>query len=190
MKPDSSVIPWSKNRLESKEGMKMKRLGLLALGLMMFPPACATITHPGKGGSPPVIGKIYASKNLRPGDTLKIYIQASDPDGDMQKVIVTLGRGDGPGPDFYISFTRLKKEDRKAISGYLYWYSGENANSLAHGRMTLQIQDMAGNLSNPIILPISFRWRARQESPPPGEFEEKEIGPIMIDIRPPGDGGN
>lgn len=169
----------------------MKRLGLLAFGLIVFLPACATTSHPGKKGSPPVIDQIYASKDVSPGDTLKIYIKASDPDGDMEKVIVTLGRGDGPGPDFYISFTRLKKEDRKAISGYLYWYSGKTTAVLAVGRMTLQIQDRAGNLSNRIILPIHFRWRAQQGSPPPGEFKEEEIGPIMIDIRPQGgNGGN
>ena len=188
---DSSGIPWGKSRHERKGEMAMKRLGLVAFGLMMFLPACATTSHPGKMGSPPVIERFFASKNMRPGDTLKVYIKASDPDGDMEKVIVTLGRGDGPGPDFYISFTGLKKEDRKAVSGYLYWYSGKSTAVFALGRMTLQVQDRAGNLSNQIIVPIYFRWGAKQGSPPPGAFEEKEMGPIMIDVRPAGgDEGN
>ena len=164
----------------------MEKLGWLALGLMAVLTACAITSHPGARGNPPRVDQIYSSPNLRPGDTLKIYIRATDPDGDMEKVIVTLGRGDGPGPDFYLSLTYLKREDRSAVSGYLYWHSGKHTSAIEDGRMTLQIQDRAGNLSEPIVLPIHFRWGAEQGAPPPGAFAEKEIGPIMIELQPAG----
>jgi hypothetical protein len=161
---------------------------------MLLAPVCATINGSYLGGekfgkTAPVILQVYASKELPPGDSWKVYLKASDLDGDLKTVIATLGRGEAAGPGFYISLTRLKAGDRKELSGYLYWNSGKGAYVFPSGVMTLQVQDRAGNLSDQVSLPLLFRPGARQGAPPQGVFEEKEIGPIMIVIEPAGGGG-
>ena len=149
----------------------------------------ASIREGKNGKTAPVIQQAYASRELQPGDTWKVYLKASDFDGDLKTVIATLGRGESPGPGSHISFTSLKAGDRKEISGYLYWNSGKSVHVFPAGIMTLQVQDRAGNLSNQVFLSLLFRAGVRQDLPPQGIFDEKEIGPIMIAIEPVGGGG-
>jgi hypothetical protein len=48
--------------------------------------------------------------------------------------------------------------------------------------LTVQIQDQAGNFSEPLSFSLSFNPRAHQEEAPPGLFQDKELGPIMIPL--------
>ena len=47
------------------------------------------------GKAVPVITESFASKELRPGDTWKVYLKASDPDGDMRYIVSVLSAGMG-----------------------------------------------------------------------------------------------
>jgi len=54
----------------------------------------------------PVITQSFASTSLGAGDTWKVYLNASDPDGDMKYIVCTI---DQPGIGIYpVSFTRVK----------------------------------------------------------------------------------
>jgi len=69
-------------------------------------------------GSPPVITFSYAQEKIRQGEEWRIYISASDPDGDMSKIYCAIHQ---PGGQPYRpDVTRLKKGMEEKFSGYLF----------------------------------------------------------------------
>ncbi|KPK89516.1 MAG: hypothetical protein AMJ94_11895, partial [Deltaproteobacteria bacterium SM23_61] len=59
------------------------------------------------GKAAPVITASFASPELSPGDTWKVYLKASDPDGDMESIVAVVDQtGLGSYP---LSFTKLKE---------------------------------------------------------------------------------
>src|SRR5512136_2546031 len=74
------------------------------------------------GSGVPVISQSFASPKISPGGTWKVYLTASDPDGDMKNIVCVI---DQPGVGTYpVGITRIKKdEDRRELSGYVYLYT-------------------------------------------------------------------
>lgn len=134
------------------------------------------------GKASPVIEESFASKIMRNGDTWKIYLKASDPDGDMKTIVCILEKGQRNGTD--TSYISIKGENRKELSGYLIWYPGPNVDSYHEILMEIQVQDMAGHYSKPVSLALSIKPSGKQESPPPNVYQEKNLGSVMIMIRP------
>ena len=138
----------------------------------------------------PVISASFAPKEFRPGDTLKVYLKASSLDSNMKAIYVTVEQaGGGVYP---VSITRIKGDQQKELSGYLYWSTMTTVGSSSDFvplKLIVQIQDNKGRFSEPIVLPVNFRPRVLPENPPAGMFSEKELGPIMIRLRPILDGG-
>ena len=143
------------------------------------------------GKSVPVITQSFASKQLRPGDTWKVYLKVSDPDGDLKNIYATIEQ---PGMGTYpLSVTRIKEAGGKELSGYVYLNTvGVQGLNFVTITLTVEIQDKAGHFSRPAVFPLSLNFLSQQETPPPGTFAEKDLGPIMITLRPifDGDGKN
>jgi hypothetical protein len=141
--------------------------------------------------TPPVITQAYAAPQMRTGGAWKIYLNASDPNGSMQYIVATLvqpGRGGGYPP----SFTRIKNKGQQQLSGYIYLNTANNVQqsmNFTNLIVTLQVKDRNGNMSNPVSFPLHFQMSALQEPPTSGVFEEENLGPVMIQIRPLGDSG-
>jgi hypothetical protein len=137
-------------------------------------------------GNVPIITAHFASSDLRPGDTLKIYLKASDPDGDMKYIVASVKQaGIGVSP---VSFTRIRGENTKELSGYVYLNTmlGSDYASLTFFNLalTLWIQDRAGNFSAPVEVPVAFGSRVEAQAvPPSGEFKEQDLGPVMLTLR-------
>jgi hypothetical protein len=132
-----------------------------------------------------VITEAYASKQMNAGDTWKVYLKASDPDGDMQSIVATVDLvGSGTHP---VSYTRIKDGNRKELSGFVSlntWNpSGEAWLNNLTLTLTVQIKDRAGHLSKAVTFPLQFNSRFVQEPPPSGVFAEQHLGPIMITLR-------
>jgi hypothetical protein len=129
----------------------------------------------------PVIRQSFTSPHIRLGEPWKVYLNASDPDGDMQTIVCTLEQ---PGVGVYpASFTKIPVGAQKNLSGYVYLNtSGAQGLNFIKLVLTVQIQDKAGNYSTPVSFPITFDPRSRQEGPPPGVFQENDLGPIMITL--------
>ena len=138
------------------------------------------------GTAPPVISQSFASKEAKPGDTWKVYLKAEDPDGDMRRIVCTI---DQPGMGTYPSrHIRVKEAERKMLAGFIYLNTLTSPDlEFVNLTLTVQIQDMAGHLSQPAVFSLSFNPRSTQESPPQGNFPEKDLGPIMIRLRTPHD---
>lgn len=134
------------------------------------------------GKAAPVITASFASKELRPGDTWKIYLQASDPDGDMKQISCQLFQ---PGMEEYFPrFLKIQEENAKELSGYIslnfQGQSGLGDLISAYPILTVQIQDKAGHYSEPVRFSITFNPRSTQEPPPAGIFKEQNLGLAMI----------
>jgi hypothetical protein len=131
----------------------------------------------------PVITHAFASKQIWPGETWKVYLNASHPNGEMKKIYALVEQpGVGPYP---VSTIPIKEANQKELSGYIYLKSSSDWGRLDFVTLTLtiQIQDQAGVLSQPAGFPLSFNARVKQEPPPPGVFKEQEIGPIMVNLK-------
>ena len=144
---------------------------------------CATLESPkGSVKATPVITQAFASEEVRIGDTWKIYLKASDPNGEMIKIYAIV---DQPGQTYPVSITRVGKENGKEFSGYLY-LSTAPPSTIFEGTsitLTVQIQDRSGNFSRPAVFPLTMKGLATQEAPPQGVFEERDLGPVMVTVK-------
>ena len=134
------------------------------------------------GKASPLIHKSYAASQIRPGDTWKVYLLASDPDGDMKNIVCTI---DQPGVGIYpASLTRIAEGQREEVSGFLY-LNTQGFENLAFVPLTLtiQIQDMAGHFSPPAAFSLLLSPTGQNQPPPPEAFPEVNLGPIMIRLR-------
>ncbi|HSR13184.1 MAG TPA: hypothetical protein VLS90_17180, partial [Thermodesulfobacteriota bacterium] len=114
----------------------------------------------------PVITASYAAPEIRMGETWKIYLNAYDPDGEMTRIFGTVEQ---PGQLYPVSVTRVKRENAKGFSGYLYLSTAPPAYPVNGMTITLtiQVQDRSGNLSLPISFPLTIHNLAVQVPPPP-----------------------
>jgi hypothetical protein len=68
----------------------------------------------------PVITQSFASPQIAPGKNWRIYLKASDADGDMEGIVSTVHQ---PGVGTYpVSSTRTGENYRKELSGYVYLF--------------------------------------------------------------------
>jgi hypothetical protein len=135
------------------------------------------------GKNPPVIEQSFASDQLRPGEQWRIYIRASDPDGDMERIFAVVEQaGIGSYP---VSITRIKGEIGKELSGYVF-LNTSNYDFLDDVKLSISIQimDKAGHSSQSVSHSVVLSDRQTQKSPPSGVFKETDLGPIMVTLRP------
>ncbi len=145
-----------------------------------YPAAGAEVS----GQAAPIITQSFASREIQPGDTWKVYINASDPKGNMKYIYAEVEQ---PGSMGYpLSMTRIKPENRKELSGYIY------LNTVSAGRpldniilkLVVHLGDGRGNFSAPAVFPLEFSARAISTPVPEGVFQENNLGPVMIRLRP------
>lgn len=132
--------------------------------------------------SVPVIINSFASQEVRQGETWKVFLQAEDPDGDMNRIVCTLETpGGGVQP---ASLIGIREDRRRNLSGYIFLNTDTFRSPFASCRLTVCIQDKNGNISNPVSFSLSLSPRAVQETPLPGNFQDEEIGPVQISLPP------
>jgi len=97
----------------------------------------------------PIITGSFAQKELRPGDTLKVYLKASSVDSNMKAIYVIVEQaGGGVYP---VSITRIKGGQEKDLSGYLYFSTITTVGSSSDFvtlKLIIQIQTAGGVLAN------------------------------------------
>ena len=154
---------------------------VLVLGLMVF---CATKDSIAQGG-PPVLEKVWASPVTPSGDLLKIYIKASDPDGDMTWLCVAAGRGKQVTTGAFS--IRLTKEAGKSLNGYIYWDTSRAEKNIS-GTAAIWLEDSKGQQSETksVFVEIKAGKDVKAEEAP-AEFQDVPIAPVLLDnVRLPG----
>ena len=168
----------------------MKNRIVAGMAVLLLTVGCATMMSFEEreklyGKEAPVITETFASKQMNPADTWKVYLKASDPDGDMESIVATVQMvGSGTHP---VSFTRIQDGNRKELSGYVSLITSNPSGDAWLNNLTLaltiQIKDRAGHFSKPASFPLEFNRRYVQGPPPPGVFPEQNLGPIMLTLR-------
>jgi len=137
------------------------------------------------GKEVPVIKESFASKQVRMGENWRIYLNASDPDGDMSQIFCSEEHQAGLLQPYPISITKIEKDEQKNLSGYLYLDTSGLERPISI-RMSVSIKDKAGHFSAPvefsvdIVRPSQKGGEIRREEPPHGVFQDKDLGRIMI----------
>ena len=137
------------------------------------------------GEAVPVITHSFASKQVRMGENWLVYLNASDPDGDMSQILCSVDYQAGLQQPYPISITGIEKDEQKNLSGYLYLDTSGLERPISI-RMSIAIKDKAGHFSAPVefslnIVQLSQREKEiRQEEPPQGVFQDTSLGRIMI----------
>jgi hypothetical protein len=155
-------------------------LALVATGLFLKGSAEAK-------GSPPEINFSWAQTRVRQGDDWRIYISATDPDGDMTRIYCRVGQAGGQS--YRIDMTNVKKGMERHLNGYLVLrtYSSQDLFG-ASLTLTVVIADRAGNESKPVAFPLTINGERMQSPPldrvPPGALEQlnQRIGHIGISL--------
>jgi hypothetical protein len=170
----------------------------MVLGLFVAAAALVLLSvHPGwaqnqLGVSAPVIKNAFAIKKIMYGDTLKVYIEAEEPSGDMDLITAVVDQ-QGYGR-YQPSWTYLKPADRKYFKGYLQWNTfSSKTQYLSEWTqivLTITVFDKAGNGSNALTFPISFETGVKKASsyPLPPPFDQgnvAKLGVIDIDLFDP-----
>ena len=151
---------------------------------------CATLSGSEVGEkATPLITQSFASKEARSGDTWKVYLKASDPNGEMKNIYAVV---DQPGVGQYpLSILRVKPENQKELSGYIYLSTATPVAPLyfINLMLTIHVQDRSGNFSQPAVFPLSINRNSVQEAPPQGVFKEEALGPVMVTLKTIDGGG-
>jgi hypothetical protein len=179
------------NKRLERRGIRMNRKIVLSAFLVFS--LTMGFTHIAKGqvgGLPvPVITQAFAAKEGRPEVAWKIYLNVSNPNGEMKNIYAIVDQA-GVG-QYPVAIIPVKEGNRKELSGYIYlpgqsqWSQFE----FVYITLTVQVQDQSGAFSSPAAFQLKFSSRAKEESPPQGVFKEQEIGPIMVRLRTIDGGG-
>ncbi len=167
----------------------MKRK-LLVVAPLLFLSGCAMLGGMAErektyGSAVPVITNSFASLHVAGGEKWRIYLNASDPDGDMDQILCSVDFQAGIDHPYPISITRIKPDQQKNLSGYLR-LDTPDLDRPFNIRMTVQIRDKAGHFSAPVSFAVDIFDPSRQkkprpqENPPQGVFQDRDLGPIMI----------
>ena len=86
--------------------------------------------------------------------------------------------------DYPASRIKIAEENARELNGFIYLNTtvpgGSGFLNSVNITLTVQIRDRAGYTSKPAVFPLSFSGFYSQEPPPPGVFQEQELGPIMV----------
>jgi len=138
-------------------------------------------------GSPPVIRFAWAQDKIRQGNDWRIYISATDPDGDMLRIFCRI---DQPGGSIYRpDIIQIKKGLEGQLDGYLVLrtYSQQDLFQVSL-TLTLIIADGAGNESRPVMVPLTINGEKMRTPPadqaPPNveKLLSRRLGYIGIDL--------
>lgn len=138
---------------------------------------------------PPTILHAFAPEKGVYGGIWKVYLEAVDPEGDMEKIAVVIHQtGFGSYPTDWIL---LKPPYREHLIGYLQWNTFSSKISYLPEWTKIEVRvsifDKKGNESNEAVflLTIESGREAHEEVTPPPPFNQKDlprIGYIGVDL--------
>jgi hypothetical protein len=100
------------------------------------------------------------------------------PQGDMRWLVVTAG---GPGITKPVGSAPIRlSKGLKDLNGYVYWDSSKAAQKSGTATVEILVEDMKGNESEAKSVTIKLVAKGAKAEKAPAEFQEVEIGPILI----------
>lgn len=106
-------------------------------------------------GTPPVIQFAWAQERIRQGEDWRIYLSATDPEGDMSRIYCRIDQSGGQ--IYRQDITNVKKGMEGQLQGYLVLRTFSSQDFFGVSlTLTVVIADRAGNESKPVTLPLAF----------------------------------
>ncbi len=142
----------------------------------------------GTGSRVPIIRNAFARERIPYGEAWRLYLEAEDPDGDMERIAVVVHQiGYGSYPTDWIV---LKDQYRSHLIGYLQWNTFSSKASHLPERTCLTVRvsifDRAKNESNEVIFPFTFESGVHEQDedqlPYPFNPLLPCIGHITVDL--------
>ncbi len=137
-------------------------------------------TAPGSAGAP-VIEDSFAVSSMPNGALWNVYLQASDPAGDMSHLWVVVRQ---LGKKEVTETIPLTGPNQKAFSGFVTVYPrGAVFSQWENLDITVRIRDRAGNLSGRVEHQVQMGWQTREM--PPAKWASathNQLGTILIDL--------
>lgn len=165
---------------------KMSGVALLALVLVLAANSEALASY---GPNAPRLEGTYADSVTGPRDAWRIYLKGSDPDGDLKFIHLWVNVAGMPTTPIRV---RVDRDQESHISGYLKLFNTKSMDfSDLFGppiRLSVSLEDRAGNRSNVVDLPVSFYLGAKQDLAPAGAFQDRLLGRIPAMTFPHGIG--
>lgn len=140
----------------------------------------------------PVLEVMTAQAEIRNGETWKIYIRATDPDGDLDKIQVTFGQsGVGPYSPDTLYFDKKAASLSGAISVWAYLKGGWGGDETIHGTVEVLVADRAGNVGNAKIMNFEVQTFGPKDTftPPSGINTNIDLGQVEFPLQGDFDGG-
>jgi len=113
-------------------------------------------TAAGNGTAPTIEDAVLSVDILEPGDTVVFWVQATDPDLDMQLLYTTPYYSDNEEPLRPSSVVNLSDQTSETVIYYGLALTMEE--TPGDRRMEVQIRDDAGNLSNVFTIYYTVQW--------------------------------
>ncbi len=119
----------------------------------------------------PVIEAVAAQKEIRDGNLWKIYIRATDPDGDLDRIQITFEQFGGT----YMPDLIMQDKKSKTLNGaLLVWaaLNGGGGSGTIYATAEIRVEDRAGNLSEPQFLKFEVQTFGPPDTfAPPAGFD-------------------
>ncbi len=135
----------------------------------------------------PTITRVFAAAKGPYGCAWKIYVEAEDPDGDMDRISIKVNQA-GYG-DYPTDWITIKPQHRKHLIGFLQWntFSSKAPYLPEWTQISVKISifDSAGNESDEMTIPFTFESGAENQYPLPAPFNQGDIpriGNILVDL--------
>jgi hypothetical protein len=138
----------------------------------------------------PVIKQAYAIDRGMYGTVLKIYLEAEDPKGDLDKIVTQVHQS-GYG-NYFPDIINLKPQYKKSFKGFIQWntYSSK-ASSMDDWiwiTVSVYVVNKKGFASNVFEFPFTFETGTGKAPNPPAPFDQgnlPKIGSVSIDLYNP-----
>ena len=158
--------------------MNIFRIPVLALAMILLAAGWANayesfLLPPGEGPTgekhTPVIQEIAAQKEIRDGALWKIYIRATDPDGDLDRIQITFGQ---PGGTYVPDIIMQDKKSKEMNGALLVWARLNGGTGSIYATAEIRVEDRAGNLSKPQVLQFQVHMLGPPDTfAPPAGFD-------------------
>ncbi len=133
------------------------------------------------------ISHFFATDKGPYGCIWRIYIEAEDPDGDMDRICIEVDQVNYS--HYPTEWIKIKPQHRKHLKGFLQWNTfSSKASSLPEGTQIsakISIFNRAGDKSNEIIIPFTFGSGVTKRYQLPAPFNQGDIpriGYLMVDL--------
>lgn len=137
----------------------------------------------------PVVEAIAAQNEIGIGQLWKIYIRASDPDGDIDLIYVTFSQLGGGYPSLPLVLSGPMKEINGAVLVWTRLTGTQIQMGPIHASAEVRVEDRAGNMSEPKTMEFTLGSSNGTDRfvPPPPFNKDVLYGQVEFPIQSEGD---